>query len=815
MRGFDLPKNFVDNPESLARKTRPRVVVSPQEPTTSEPASSAPSTSTLMAERTLRDYSAPSVANVPIGPNVDAGAAGLDIKSSLITMVQAIPFCGKASEDANSHLQQFLEICNTSATAGVNQDAIRLRLFPLSLLGKAKQWFYANRASIDTWNKCSTAFLAKFFPMGKTNALRGRIASFQQATNESMPEAWERLQEYILACPHHGMEEWLILQHFYNGLTPTTRGHMDAAAGGAFFSKTIAQAKELIEKMVSNQGWSDDRLQTRSRGVHPVKEVDMLSAKVDLLIKRLDEHNANGGVHALDSHMTCEECGNTGHMGKDCPHTHEEAFYMNNNNGYRPNGGQGYNQNRPSYQGGNNFSGFNNNQPSLKDLVYGQAKINESINKKLAANDKVLENITAQIEGFSSAFKNQLSFNKMIETQVAQLAALIPGSNSGKIPGQPESSLENVNAVTTRGGKSTRDPPYPNHAAKKNRNEPEEESPSTTKEKEEEPKPSDGKNGIEFQDTSFLPFPHRNRKPKEDEQFARFVETIRRIHVNVPLLDMVQVPTYARYLKDILNNKRPLPNEEMVKLTEECSAAILNRLPEKKKDPGCPTISCSIGAHHFDQALCDLGASVSVMPKEVFDRLSYTTLTPTPMRLQLADSSVRYPAGIAEDVPVKIRGNFIPVDFVVLEMDIDKNTPLILGRPFLSTANAQIDVGNGEIRFHINGKEEKFEFQPRKEQCSMIKIKYGPNPSNIREVEVTPRKTDSLVAFWKQLDKIENPSWYQPKKPATARPGLWAKKPVLQDTKPPTSTKTKQVWQVKKVQPSSSSSPGKGPAPQG
>lgn len=79
-----------------------------------------------------------------------------------------------------------------------------------------------------------------------------------------------------------------------------------------------------------------------------------------------------------------------------------------------------------------------------------------------------------------------------------------------------------------------------------------------------------------------------------------------------------------------------------------------DRLPEKKKYPRCPTITCSIGTQHFDQSLCDLGASVSVMPKDVFDKLNYTVLLPTPMRLQLADSSVCYPAGIAEDVPAKI-----------------------------------------------------------------------------------------------------------------------------------------------------------------
>jgi hypothetical protein len=114
------------------------------------------------------------------------------------------------------------------------------------------------------------------------------------------------------------------------------------------------------------------------------------------------------------------------------------------------------------------------------------------------------------------------------------------------------------------------------------------------------------------------------------------------------------VPTYAKYLRDILNNKRPLPSTEVIKLTEECCVTILNTSPVKKKDPGCPTIDCSIGSQNFENALCDLGASVSAMPNKIFDKLNYSTLTPTSMCLQLADQSVRYPTGITENIPVKI-----------------------------------------------------------------------------------------------------------------------------------------------------------------
>ena len=120
------------------------------------------------------------------------------------------------------------------------------------------------------------------------------------------------------------------------------------------------------------------------------------------------------------------------------------------------------------------------------------------------------------------------------------------------------------------------------------------------------------------------------------------------------------------------------------------------------------------------------------MPKTVFDKLNFTHLTPTPMMLQLVDSTIRYPARITEDIPVKIRGYFVPVDFVGLDMETTKESPLILGRPFLSTTGAQIDVGAREICFNINGKEEKFDFRPRQEQCSMIRIKYGPNPQGAK-----------------------------------------------------------------------------------
>ena len=130
-----------------------------------------------------------------------------------------------------------------------------------------------------------------------------------------------------------------------------------------------------------------------------MKETDILAAKMDLLMKRLkeraqDKEAMKGTVQAIDSHMTYEVCCNVGHSRNECPKTHEEAAFINN--GFcQPQGNNRWN-NQSLPQGNSNFnSNYNLNQPSLKDLVFSQVKINESLTKKLATNDKILENINS------------------------------------------------------------------------------------------------------------------------------------------------------------------------------------------------------------------------------------------------------------------------------------------------------------------------------------------------------------------------------------------------------------------------------------
>jgi hypothetical protein len=200
----------------------------------------------------------------------------------------------------------------------VTQDAIRLCLFPFSLLGKAKQWFYSNKEAVSTWEKCSTTFLAKFFPLGNTNALRNKIYRFQKCTDETIIEAWERWQDYISACPHRGMEEWFLIQSFYLGLILSAQEHIDAAAGGSFFTLNIEEARKLVEKMASNQSWDEEHTQTRTCKIYHLEEVDKLTDKIDLLMKKLENPGLDH-LKMVDARVMCEEYGETGPHGHQLP----------------------------------------------------------------------------------------------------------------------------------------------------------------------------------------------------------------------------------------------------------------------------------------------------------------------------------------------------------------------------------------------------------------------------------------------------------------------------------------------------------------
>ncbi|KAK5819402.1 hypothetical protein PVK06_024401 [Gossypium arboreum] len=165
------------------------------------------------------------------------------------------------------------------------------------------------------------------------------------------------------------------------------------------------------------------------------------------------------------------------------------------------------------------------------------------------------------------------------------------------------------------------------------------------------------------------------------------------------------MPTCTKFLKELLTNKRKFEDLSIVELNEECSAILQNKLPTKLKDPGSFTIPCLIGSLNVEKALADLGASINLTPYKMFKQLGLGEPKPTRMSIQLADRSIKYPRGIIKDVLVKVDKFIFPIDFVVLDMDEDVEVPLILGRPFLATARAVIDVGDGKLVLRVGDEE--------------------------------------------------------------------------------------------------------------
>ncbi|KAI3701436.1 hypothetical protein L6452_26514 [Arctium lappa] len=168
------------------------------------------------------------------------------------------------------------------------------------------------------------------------------------------------------------------------------------------------------------------------------------------------------------------------------------------------------------------------------------------------------------------------------------------------------------------------------------------------------------------------------------------------------------MPSYAKFLKDILSKKKKLNEYETVALTEGCSALLTNRIPPKLKDPRSFTIPCSIGGKEVGKALCDLGASINLMPLSIFNNLGIGEARPTTVTLQLADKTIAYPKGKIEDVLFQVDKFIFPTDFVILDFEADKDIPILLGRPFLATGRTLIDVQKGELTMRLQDQKVTF-----------------------------------------------------------------------------------------------------------
>ena len=199
----------------------------------------------------------------PIAPPASK-AESYEIKPALLNLVMREQFSGVSTDDAASHINNFVELFDMQMYKEVEGDIIKLKLFSFSLREKAKEWLLSlPRNSIDSWTKCKDAFIGKYYPPAKIISLRSGIMNFKQYDNEHVAQAWERMKGMVKNCPTHGLTTWMIIQTFYAGLNFSSRNLLDSAAGGTFMSITLGAATKLLDEMMVNYSqWHTERAPT-------------------------------------------------------------------------------------------------------------------------------------------------------------------------------------------------------------------------------------------------------------------------------------------------------------------------------------------------------------------------------------------------------------------------------------------------------------------------------------------------------------------------------------------------------------------------
>ncbi|GJX40795.1 reverse transcriptase domain-containing protein [Tanacetum coccineum] len=262
-----------------------------------------------------------------------------------------------------------------------------------------------------------------------------------------------------------------------------------------------------------------------------------------------------------------------------------------------------------------------------------------------------------------------------------------PNPRGSKAYQPPQARNEHVNVVFTRSGKSYNPPDNPDDQQNNSENpfnfdsddDDDEPTPQPktqpTKLVKETPLPKPYKPKI--------PYPQRLRKEKMVAQYGKFLDMIRAVRINVPLVDVLAgMPNYGKFLKELISNRHKIEQISAAFLSDESSAMIQNKVPPKLGDPGSFLIPCNFNKTFSCNALADLGASINLMPYSLYAKLSLKTLKPTKMSVKLADRSFQYPVGIAENMLVEVGKFTFPTDFVIFKMEEDSKVPLILGRPF-------------------------------------------------------------------------------------------------------------------------------------
>nr|GFA38294.1 reverse transcriptase domain-containing protein [Tanacetum cinerariifolium] len=268
-----------------------------------------------------------------------------------------------------------------------------------------------------------------------------------------------------------------------------------------------------------------------------------------------------------------------------------------------------------------------------------------------------------------------------------------------------------------------------------------------------------------------IPYPSRRdnerRRDQANEQIEKFYEIFKEMSFEIRFTDaLILMPKFASTLKALIGNKEKLSEMARTLMNEHCSAVILNKLPRKLGDPGKFLIPCEFPRMDECLALPDLGASINLMPLSVWEEFSLSKLNPTCMTLELADRSVSKPIGITKDVSVKVGVFHFPSDFMVVDFEPDPRVSLILGRCFLKTGRALIDVHKGELTLRIENEAITYNLD------QTVRYSANYNQMTANKIDVICEIYSQEVLGFSDVTESDNPTPYDDPIVSTTSPTL-------------------------------------------
>ena len=240
------------------------------------------------------------------------------------------------NENPYTHIREFEKVCTTFKEGVPDMDMLKMKSFPLTRKDKAKIWLNSLRPrTIRNWAELQAEFLKKFFSTTKTNSLKRKIYTYSAYDNEKFYQFWERFMETISACPHHGFYTWMLVNHFYDGMSPSMKQLLETMCGGDFLSKHPDEAMHFLNYVAeTSKAWDEPnpreaermRPSTHQRGgIYALSEDTEMNAKLTTLTQRLEElemrnqHEVQAVNVLPTSHPAYFNCQSSSHPGEHCP----------------------------------------------------------------------------------------------------------------------------------------------------------------------------------------------------------------------------------------------------------------------------------------------------------------------------------------------------------------------------------------------------------------------------------------------------------------------------------------------------------------